>query len=224
MEIISATKLSEHEFWDRAALGISLRRLQADRRLVPRVAYANATGLPEVYNARIAAADASEILVFLHDDVWIDDYFLVDRVTEGLGVFDVLGVAGNRRRVAKQPAWAFVDRAFTWDDGANLSGRVAHGASACGAVAWFGDVPASCELLDGVCLAARKEVLSSRGVLFDPRFDFHFYDLDFCRTARQRGLRLGTWPVCLTHQSVGAFGTPPWEAAYRAYLEKWGGE
>jgi len=222
MEIISATKLSEHDFWNRAALGISLRRLQQDQRLVARVAFANAQGLPEVYNSRIAAADPSDILVFIHDDVWIDDYFLADRVIEGRREFDVLGVAGNRRRAARQPAWAFVDRAFTWDNGANLSGRVGHGASAGGAIAWFGDVPASCELLDGVFLAARKDVLATHGVLFDPQFPFHFYDLDFCRTARQCGLRLGTWPICLTHQSPGAFGTPQWDAAYRAYLEKWG--
>jgi hypothetical protein len=34
-------------------------------------------------------------------------------------------------------------------------------------------------------------------------------------------LRLGTWPICLTHQSEGAFNTPRWKEKYRAYLEKW---
>jgi GT2 family glycosyltransferase len=64
--------------------------------------------------------------------------------------------------------------------------------------------------------------LQEHNVRFDPRFDFHFYDLDFCRTARQKGLRLGTWPICVTHQGKGAFGTPEWRRNHQAYLTKWG--
>ena len=34
---------------------------------------------------------------------------------------------------------------------------------------------------------------------------------------------LGTWPVCVTHQSVGeGFRSERWKSAYRTYLEKWG--
>ena len=107
-------------------------------------------------------------------------------------------------------------------DATQLSGAVAHGKMPFGGIQVYGAAPAECELLDGVLLAARKSVLAGRGVSFDPRFDFHFYDLDFCRTARGRGLRLGTWPICLTHQSGGAFGTESWKQGYQKYLEKWG--
>jgi GT2 family glycosyltransferase len=155
--------------------------------------------------------------------VWIDDYFLADRVIDGLRTYDVIGVAGNRRRVQRQPVWAFLDCKPTRDDAVNLTGSIAHGESPCGIVTYFGAVPAACELLDCVFLAAKKEILRANGVLFEPRFDFHFYDMDFCRSARQRGVRLGTWPICLTHQSIGAFGTEHWYEKYRAYLEKWGG-
>jgi GT2 family glycosyltransferase len=221
IEIISATQLSENEFWNGSALGLSLQRLKHDQRLLARVAFANRRGLPEVYNARISAADSAEILVFIHDDVWIDDDFIADRVIAALQTFQVVGVAGNRRRVPRQPAWPFLDCTFTWDERANLSGSVAHGKSAFGQISCFGKVPADCELLDGVFLAAKKVVLTTHRVLFDPRFTFHFYDMDFCRSARQRGLRLGTWPIWLTHQSGGAFGTPAWNDAYHLYLEKW---
>ena len=222
IEIVSATRRSEPDFWEQTALGQSLRRLAFDKRMVVRVAYENKRGLPEIYNAALASSDASEALVFIHDDVWVDDYFLVDRITEGLKVFDVIGVAGNRRIVKDQPAWAFVDTKLTWDARVNLSGAVAHGSEACGTVSFFGPVPAACELLDGVFLAARKDVLRSQQVHFDPRFDFHFYDMDFCRKARLQGLRLGTWPICLTHQSEGAFGTAQWRKNFEIYLAKWG--
>lgn len=222
IEIVSATRLQEAEFAASSALGLSLRRLGFDGRLTASIAFANRSGLPDVFNSRILAADSAEMLVFMHDDVWIEDQFLADRVIEGLRNYDVIGVAGNRRRVPGQPAWAFVDPKFTWDERANLSGSVAHGSQPFGAVSYFGPVPSACELLDGVFLAAKKPSLVSRGVLFDPRFDFHFYDMDFCRSAREAGLRLGTWPVCLTHQSSGAFGSERWRSMFRLYQAKWG--
>lgn len=223
IEIVSATRMSESDFWSKSPLGISLRRLSNDKRLIHHLTFDNRQGLPEIYNARILASKRSEILVFIHDDVWIDDYFLADRVIEGLRNFDVVGVAGNRRRVKNQPAWAFVNTQLVWDDEANLTGSVAHGMHPFGPVTLFGPVPGDCELLDGAFLAARTAVLVENEVLFDPPFDFHFYDMDFCRTARQRGLRLGTWPICLTHQSGGAFGSQHWTQRYLTYIQKWGG-
>jgi len=221
IEIVSATRLPEREFWSNTALGHSLRRLEDDVRLVAHIAFENQRGLPDVFNARINSPQGHDILVFVHDDVWIDDYFLADRVISGLNEFDVIGIAGNRRRVPNQPAWAFVDDKFTWDAKTNLSGSVAHGSHPFGGVSVFGPVPAECELLDGVFLAAKKPKLNAAGVQFDPCFDFHFYDMDFCRSARKEDLRLGTWPICLTHQSGGAFGSAQWHAKHHLYKEKW---
>lgn len=221
IEIVSATRLSEADFRSKSALGLSLKRLARDSRLSAHIAFENARGLPEVYNARITAQDGRDIVVFMHDDVWIDDYFLADRILEGLAIYDVIGVAGNRRRVPQQPGWAFVDTWLTWDERANLSGRVAHGKSPFGAVSYYGAIPAECELLDGVFLAARRSRLVETGVLFDAAFDFHFYDMDFCRSSRKNGLRLATWPICLTHQSGGVFGKDAWNEKYRLYLQKW---
>jgi GT2 family glycosyltransferase len=220
IEIVCATRLSEHDFYEKSALGISLKRLSFDRRLVPRITFNNAHGLPIVYNKGISAANDESVLVFVHDDVWIDDYFLSDRLTEGLQTYDVIGLAGNRRRVKNQPVWSRVDK-LTRDDSANLTGAVAHGETPFGKVYFYGAVPADCELLDGVFIAAKKTVLLSKGVIFDPRFDFHFYDLDFCRSARKCGLRLGTWPICVTHQSLGNFTAKQWTDNYEIYLSKW---
>jgi GT2 family glycosyltransferase len=222
IEIVSATRLSEEQFWKKSALGISLRRLQNDKRLQPRILVNNRLGLPNVYNARIEAEIGNDVIVFIHDDVWIDDFHFGDRIIEGLQRYDVIGVAGNRRRLPQQPGWAYIDTQFTWDDPANLSGAVAGGTHPFGSVAFFGHTPADCELLDGVFLATKKSILRAKGVLFDVRFEFHFYDLDFCRTARQRGLKLGTWPICLTHQSGGSFSSVQWQQKYQTYVEKWG--
>lgn len=225
INIVSATRLSHDDFVTEAPLGASLKRLAFDKRIHARITFENRTSLSQIYNLFIDAPQATEILVFIHDDVWLDDYFFADRIIAGLQNFDILGIAGNRRRLPRQPSWAFTGQMndkFIWDGRENLSGAVAHGTAPFGRVTSYGPMPAPCELLDGVLLAVRRDTLRSKGVRFDPRFDFHFYDLDFCRSARAAGLVLGTSAVALTHRSQDAFGSADWHRNYKIYLEKWG--
>ncbi|MEP7157300.1 MAG: glycosyltransferase [Betaproteobacteria bacterium] len=221
VEIVSATRLSEEEFWERSALGQSLACFAHDPCFATRISFENKRGLPELYNESIRASAAHDILVFVHDDVWLNDYFLVDRLVESFHAFDVIGVAGNRRRSPRQTAWFSAGNDLTPDFG-NLSGLVGHGQGPLEGAKYFGYAPAACELLDGVFLAAKKSTLVKSNVLFDPRFRFHFYDMDFCRTARQNNLKLGTSRINLTHQSVGDFTSPGWREGSAAYLAKWG--
>ncbi len=220
--VVSATRMAEKEFWESSALGLSLLRLQGhDDRLSWVIAFSNKRDLPSIYNQAIEESSGDSVLVFVHDDVWIEQDDFVDSVLAGFREYDVIGVAGNKRILPRQPSWAFIDENFTWDDRCFLSGRVGHGIDAGGAETEYGDVPAPCELLDGVLLAARSQLLRDSGVRFDPQFDFHFYDLDFCRTARAKGLKLGTWPIQITHQSGGAFGSDGWREKYSLYLKKY---
>jgi GT2 family glycosyltransferase len=225
IEIVAASPKSEHQFYAAAPLGISLRRLAADKRIAGRICFGNTgakkDGLPAIFNRQIAAAGREAIIVFTHDDVWLDDCFLADRLVEALKRFDVVGVAGNRRILPHQPAWAFVDEKFTWDEPKHLSGALAHGANAGGAISHFGPTPARCELLDGVFLAVKASVLAKHTLRFNERLRFHFYDMDFCREAKRRGLRLGTWPIAITHASGGAFGSAQWSKERRVYFKKW---
>lgn len=222
VEVVSATRMTEETFWRDSALGQSLRQHMAnDARISAQVAFENRRGLSEIFNARIVQAPDNAVLVFVHDDVWLEDANFTENVLAGLSQFDVIGVAGNKRRLPKQPAWAFINTHFVWDDKKHLSGKVGHGQQAYGEVSDYGPVPAACELMDGVFLAAKKSALTEHAVTFDPQFDFHFYDMDFCRMARKAGLTLGTWLVKLTHQSVGAFGGDLWKKHYQTYLQKW---
>ena len=223
VQIVSATRRPQSDFSSQTALGRSLDRLAHDGRLKVLIATSNSRGLPLVYNEMLDQASDNSVLVFMHDDLWIDDYYMIQRVLEGLEQFDIIGLAGNRRRAAHQPAWHYVNMQFQWDDPENLSGVISHGPHPGGKVQYYGSAPAACELLDGVFLAAKKSTLMEHNVRFDPRFDFHFYDMDFCRTARQNGLRLGTWPICMTHQGAGVFGTPEWRRNHETYIAKWGG-
>ncbi len=220
IEIVAATRLEEAAFWSEAPLAASLARVRQDPRVVPQIRFSNKDGLSSVYNARIDATDAAEVLVFVHDDVWGEDFYFVDRILEGLKIFDVIGLAGNTRRVRGQTRWANADNAGGLDL-PHLRGAIAHGDGPMGKVGFFGPIIGACELLDGVLLAARKSTLRRLGARFDARFDFHFYDLDFCRSARAKGLRLGTWPLSVTHRSTGSFTDQSWERNAELYRAKW---
>jgi hypothetical protein len=163
--------------------------------------------------------------LFVHDDVHIDDCFIWQRLNDALATFDVVGGAGNKAPDFRQPSWALrwkPDGTFDGlQDAKNLSGAVAHGALSAGVVSYYGETPAPCELLDGLFLAVNTEEVLRSGARFDSQFMFHFYDLDFCRTSRQKGLSLGTWPIAVTHASGGAYGSPDWQATKTLYDLKW---
>jgi GT2 family glycosyltransferase len=222
LRVVAATRYDPVTFWRHTPLGRSLSRVAGRPDWRPDVAFGNSAGLPVVYTAAIARAAAEDVVVFTHDDVWLDDFHLPIRLREAFERFAVVGVAGNRRRVPRQPSFAFPAETFTWDSPDHLSGAVVHQKGADQQVGYFGECPAEVKLLDGVFLAAKVETLRRAGVGFDPRFAFHFYDLDFCRTCEQAGLPMGTWPIAITHASGGKLGTPDWKAAYETYLAKWG--
>lgn len=221
VELVCATRMTEDAFWTSSALGRSLCMTSHEGRLVTRISYENRRGLPEVYNESIDADNDHDILVFLHDDLWLQDLFFVERILQGLAQFDVIGLAGNTRRYPGQVGWCLNPQGEM--DVGQMSGVIGHGPVPFqGETTVFGPAPQPCELLDGVLLAARKRVLRERGVRFDPRFRFHFYDMDFCRQARARALRLGTFLMSVTHQSGGDISNADWQASRSAYLAKWG--
>ncbi len=228
IRLVCATRLDSEAFFREAPLGRSLqfyRTYPQLQRIELRLFSNNRTGLPALYNTAIseAAADPA-VLVFVHDDVHLSDFYWADRLHEGLRAFDILGLAGNRRRVPGQPTWMHVNRAFEQDSFDNLSGVLGHGNGFpdLTQLSVYGPPGQQVALLDGVLLAARSDTLHRARVQFDPRFPFHFYDLDFCRQAELAGLRMGTWGLSLIHASGGRLGTSEWSATYEEYLRKYG--
>jgi len=216
--------LSEADFWKRSALGRSSSVWRRDSFVNFSVKFDNTEGLPAVYNRAIETLSNFDAYVFLHDDLWLSDHQLLQKIRLALRRFDVLGLAGNRRRTAKQPAWLFSHQdegGFVWDHDF-LSGGVDHGSPGKVQPMMYGPAPVACELLDGLFLAVRSDVVRASTLKFDERFQFHFYDMDFCRAARKAGLTLGTWPIDVIHESRGGFGGEEWERQYKIYLQKWG--
>lgn len=223
IRVVCATRQAEKHFWRNTALGKSLKPWLSHPSVTAEISYGNSDGLPQVYNRALDGDTSSDVLVFVHDDVWLDDGEWIAKLRLAFDRFDIIGVAGNRRRSRLQPAWLFraqENGRFILDAGF-LSGSIGHGADPRGPVSYYGPAPDACELLDGVFLAARRSIVQQSRLRFDERFKFHFYDMDFCRQARALGLSLGTWPLALTHQSRGAFTSPGWVDGLARYRAKW---
>jgi GT2 family glycosyltransferase len=227
IRIVSATRESAGSFWANTRLGPSLRRLAFDKGVAASVAFENSAGLSAVYNRAIERAGHDDVLVFVHDDISIDDYHLRHRLGDAFRLFDVVGLAGNGAPDRRHVGWYFwqdtgAERLVPYDT-SRLSGAVAHATAQGDIVSLYGASPKQCQLLDGLFIAAKVEALRRANVAFDPRFRFHFYDIDFCRSCDRAGLRIGTWPIAVTHASGGAFGSPEWREALGLYREKWPG-
>lgn len=237
LTLVSATRMTESEFWRQSYLGRSLRHWPEV--FHPRVAitYENvgpsAIGLPALYNRALDRANDADILVFVHDDVFLHDVRFAELVTLGLDHLDVVGLAGSWGTPPADPAWgfAFAPDGLTptgWiaqNDRQYVTGAVSHSIAHAGpppvSLGVYGPCPRPADKLDGLLLAARARSLRQARVRFDEQFDWHLYDLDFSQQCHQAGLRLGTWPLLVTHASGGGYTSSDWNRAARTYRAKW---
>lgn len=225
IRLVTATKLNHTDFTNNSLLAQSLKSHLPNN--VELIVYSeNSKSLGEIYNIEIEKCVGDpKILLFVHDDVMLLDYFWNYRIIEGLEKYDVVGVAGNRRRIPYQPSWAhsnFDGNNLIWDTDDNLSGLVAHDN------VWppkimtnYGKLDEKVVQLDGVLLAFKSQTLIDNKVRFDPQFTFHFYDLDFSRTCEMMGLNLGTIMLAICHAGKGNMSNPEYIKMYNLYNQKW---
>lgn len=224
IRLVCGTRRSREKFSEESALGRSLKLYKHFSEAQVHLFDNNTRGLSTIYNQAIQYAQQHPaILVFIHDDVWLNDFFWTQRIAEAVTKFDVVGVAGDRRRLPKQPSWYYATPEWQREDSQYMSGTVGHGKGfPCDIVSTFGPPGVEVKLLDGLLLAADSATLIDKGLRFDEQFAFHFYDMDFCRQAELKGLRMGTWPLSVVHESSGSFGGPTWREGYERYLRKYG--
>lgn len=203
---------------EETALYRSLRKLGTDRF---QFFENNQKGLPTCYNSVLdERGSRDDIVIFVHDDVTIGDLFIREKLTAGFDHNDyaIAGLAGNpiftiNSRAKITPWWTPPQECH--------SGAVEHcGSDSSPIMAVFGPTPRRCVVLDGLFLAV--DLKKARHLRFDEQFDFHFYDLDFCLTAHQAGLVLGTVNVYVTHHKLeGDYVSQAFKDAQTKFRAKW---
>lgn len=234
IRIITTSRYS-HEKFKESALAVSLG---AYRRTFELALHAeNKNGLGYVYDGSLLLSMHDDVLVFVHDDVAIlEPEKLESQLSAAFERFDVVGVCGSNRRERLQDGWidgariAMVEKAAAGSvvvhryHREDLSGTVIFNEppSEARRRIEYGPSPAPVKLMDGLFIAVKVDAVKKAGVSFDPRFKWHFYDLDFCRSCEKAGLKMGTWPILVEHRSAGKILTPEWYGERSTYFRKWG--
>lgn len=152
-------------------------------------------------NAGLAAA-IGDAVIFSHDDVRLLSRGAARRLLGDLDHADIVGLAGTDRLCS--PSWV----SSGWP---HLFGQVIHAVPGGYSVSVYRPLRAMAPgmvALDGLLIAARRDV--ARAIGFDSRrFDgFHLYDLDFTWRATRAGFCLAVaGDVPVLHASTGNYGT-----------------
>ena len=217
LRIVAATREASQAFSETTLLGRSLQQ-PVHQGIARTIAFENSQGLSVVYNKALGSSD-EDILLFCHDDLILPAEPFEPALKAALQRFDILGLAGNRRD-ENHLAWHSHPGGFGWDL-PYLRGEARHGNASQFRKDVYGlcDVPV--KLIDGALIAVNRSKLIDHGVQFDSRYQFHFYDLDFCREARKKGLTIGVIRLGCIHGSAGKFGDEQWQNQAKVFCHKW---
>lgn len=138
-----------------------------------------------------------ERIVFVHDDVIIEDRHLEDKLEKYLKTYDIIGLAGGVEPEIKAPAlWHLMCKRHFGTVGHYLNGK------------WYGTTfgvsDTRVAIVDGVFIGVNRSVLVEKNLRFDEDLPhFHHYDILFCLEANAIKLKIGVVPILITHLSPG---------------------
>lgn len=198
--IVSCTRLPSSAK-DRSVLYQSMQGMSSEVKLV--MHYDNTEPLTHVYNRYINKKTAKkyDIVLFAHDDLYIDDLKLRGKLYGAIDRFDIIGLAGCVNPVVKAPAlWHRMSKREDWRgivnhpymDDINVITSTS-----------FGPTPSRVLLLDGLFMAVNLKSVLSVDWKFNEEFSYHHYDLSACLDANKLSLKIGVIPVNVIHVSKG---------------------
>jgi hypothetical protein len=170
------------------------------------VFYENKIGLPKLYNSFLKEQYSDKKIIFLHDDVLIEDLFLEEKLDIAFEKYDVVGLAGTKKcDLKKPPAWHLMA------DRQDFVGEVAHSKDKTYWTTVFGPTDSRTLIIDGLFIAVSVKKLLETNTRFDENFDFHHYDITFCLNANKNKVKIGVYPIKVTHFGLGdSMNTQEW--------------
>lgn len=200
-----------------------------------KIFYNNSLGLSEVYNSVIdEKTNDADFIVFVHDDLYINDCFVFDKLIEAEKHGDIIGLCGGKAWIP----YGDVSNPMIWTEASKrhgLSGFMCHSMDRqiCNIEhklyynnrslfsTNYGNSPAKVLTIDGCCICFTKKAIK-KGVRFDKKFKFHFYDIDMCFDAFTKKATIITYPILATHESIGLISNKDdYIASQKLFLEKW---
>lgn len=184
----------------------------------------NTDGLSKVYNRYITPeyAEKFDFIVFCHDDVFIDDGMLQEKLYKAHNElkYDIIGVAGGIDPVIEFPTlWHIMCKRE------NHRGQAAHPApNNTMYTTVFGQTPSRVVIADGSFLAVHLPTILKTPWKFNENYNFHHYDIASCIDAHKMGLKVGVYPIYIIHNSSGLEGgvfEPNWLKSNNTFLAEY---
>lgn len=163
--------------------------------------YENTLPIAKAYNLCISYALEETVyteVVFIHDDVCIEDRRFEHKVKYWLSKYDIIGLAGGDNVKLEKPyLWHIMSK--------NRYGTVGHYIDSDWYGTTFGVTNKRVAVIDGLFIGINVDTWREKNNL---RFDenlpgFHHYDIDFSLQANQQQCKIGVVPILVTHNSPG---------------------
>ena len=218
--VVSASETKTFEEWKQKPIAKSLEKqniLRSAKEFDFHIVKNNKRGLPELYNEFLYDPKyKDDILLFVHDDVELEDVFLVEKLLNS--PYAVTGLAGaTTADMSKPPAWHLMS------DRSTHVGEVAHASENRVWTTCFGPTNSRALILDGLFLAVDVEAVTSKGAKFDEDFTFHHYDITFCLDCNSKKVKCGVLPIRVVHHGLGdSMNTPEWRDSAQKFYQKYG--
>lgn len=200
---VIATPKSKEEFkplWERNGLNYYRNKEGCGVEVI----YDNKEGLPTVYNRYLNSNYSDYRIIFIHDDLILDDQFIIEKLDNAHKQWNVVGIAGAQYFRFQKPAmWHLMAEL---EDGTNhLVGFVSHWLADNKVITnFYGMGNKRVSLIDGLFMSVDVNELLNKNARFDENYDFHFYDLTFCLNCLIDNVSIGIGdPIFVTHLSTG---------------------
>lgn len=175
----------------------------------------NKRGLSECYNEVLKdPKNADKIVLFVHDDVVLEDLFLYEKLLRS--PYSITGLAGAKsfNKQSDKLAWHL---SAPKED---YVGEVAHVNFKNIWTTIFGPTDSRTLTIDGLFIACKVKELREKGLEFDENFNFHFYDIAFCLRANEKKVTCGVLPIRVIHYGLGdSMLTPDWEETNKRFKQ-----
>jgi hypothetical protein len=196
-KIVVATPYDQETFKEKSPLSLSIDKLGLESQTY--VFYNNKEGLPKLYNSFIKEEYRDNKIIFVHHDVLIEDLFLEEKLHMAFEKYDIVGLAGSKKCDLNSPmaAWHLMCKQE------DMVGEVSHSKDKKSWTTIFGPSDSRALILDGLFIAADISRLLDTQTTFDENFEFHHYDISFCLRANKNKLKMGVYPIKVTHFGLG---------------------
>jgi hypothetical protein len=203
---VVATPLSKQEFEEKSQFCLFLDKTNEIKNST--IIYNNKKGLSEIYNTFITEENRNKNIIFVHDDVLIEDLFYIEKINLAFEKYDIIGLAGSKKckiNTQTPPAWHLMS------DRNDFVGEVGHSKDKICWTTVFGPTNSRALLIDGLFIGVKVDKLLDSNLKFDENFKFHHYDITFCLNANSNKLKLGVFPLRVVHYGLGdSMNTQEW--------------